>query len=208
MFQAKRKMKNWAFLPVLVMVFSWASLCRGSEEILTTDGQKFIGTVVEDQADFIILEMEKGVQVRIEKSEIVYRQPEDETHSTKQEYFILGGTVGQPTPFNFVGGYYLKDFGFKLCGGYWPGTSGIQIDLSKKLADSKNALGNISLVAGHISGDIKNFNGVFVTNNWNYAGIGGDVNWGGFALELDIVNGPGTIPGAFLWQVGYVQRFN
>jgi hypothetical protein len=196
------------FLPVITAFFLCAVHCFAIEEILTTDGQKFTGTVVEDQADFVVLEMDKGVQVRIDKSEIVYRQPEDKTNLTKQEYFILGGTFGLPTPFNFVGGYYWKDVGFKLAGAYWPGTSGIQVDLSKKLADSKNALGNLSLVAGHISGDIKNANGDFVTDNWNYAGIGGDVNWGGFALELDIVNGPGNIPGAFLWQAGYVQRFN
>ena len=76
------------------------------------------------------------------------------------------------------------------------------------MADNEHVLGNISLVAGHISGDIKDFNGNFVTNHWDYVGAGGDINWGGFALELDLVTGPGTIPGAFLWQIGYVQRFN
>lgn len=195
-------------MPVIAAVLLCASLCSATEEILTTDGQKFIGIVVEDQADFIVLEMDKGVQVRIDKAEIVYRQTQDTSNLTKQEYFVLGATAGQPTPVNFVGGYYWKEFGVKLAGAYWPGISGIQIDLSKKLADNKNVLGNVSLVAGHISGIVNNESGVFVTNHWDYAGVGGDVNWGGFALELDIVTGPGNIPGAYLWQAGYVERFN
>ena len=181
-------------------------------EVLTKDGQTFKGKMIDEKPDFVILEIENGVQVKIDQKDILAIQGRKK--QSKQEYPILGVSYGSPAVLNLIAGYYLNDFGVKLSGGYWPHFGGAQIDLSKKLVDNDTLLGNVSLVGGIIqtSGTTQgylNWNGSNDMNGtWIYASLGLDITWKWFSLEVDWVNGNFPNKSAFPFQVGYVQRFN
>lgn len=184
-------------------------------EIMTNDGQKFDGKIVEEQQDYVLMEIEDGVQVRIDKSEIAYIQREDDkTKVSLKEYPVLGLTYGSPTVLNIVAGYYLSDFGVKFSGAYWGGVRGIQADLSVKLVDDESFLANISLVGGAIGTASANngyslwSSGAWSGTNWTYGGLGFDINYGGFMFEVDGVTGNFPNPISFPIQIGFVQRFN
>lgn len=183
-------------------------------EIMTNDGQKFDGKILEEEPGYVLMEIEDGVQVRIDKSQIAYLQREDGKKPYVQEYPILGVTYGTPTVLNLVAGYYLSSFGLKLTGAYWGGVKGIQADLSIKLVDDDKFLANFSLVGGAIGTTSANngyslwSSGYWGGTDWTYGGIGFDINYGGFVFELDGVTGDFPNPVALPVQIGYVERFN
>jgi hypothetical protein len=184
-------------------------------EILTNDGQKFDGKIILEQPDYILMEIENGVQVKIDRSEIAFIEKEDRRLKTsKQEYPILGITYGSPSIVNLVAGYSIPGFGLKAEGADWAGIKGGQVDLSVKLVDNESFLANLSLVGGFIqtSGDSNGFSlwsaGQWAATHWTYDGVGFDINYGGFAFEADLVTGPFPNPIAIPIQIGYIQRFN
>ncbi len=128
------------------------------------------------------------------------------------EYPVLGLTVGDIPPFfNLVGGYYLKDYGFKLNGFSSAGMESVQLDLSKKLTDTKSFSANLSLVGGYLNlggaiSTIISLGSVIKGLGFYYGGAGMDVNWGGLAAELDAVLLTNQVVPVF--QLGYIQRFN
>jgi hypothetical protein len=185
------------------ILFFLAPLFAISAEILTNDGQVFDGAILEEQADYVLLELKGGVQVRIEKAQIAnISKEETPKEEFKTEYPVVGATGGFPGVANLVAGYYLKDVGFKLTGGFLNG-GGIQLDLSKKVYENKDWLADISLVGGYSNTSTY---GV----NWWYDGLGFDVNWRGFTAELNLTNGQpsSSKPTLGVWfQAGYVFRF-
>jgi hypothetical protein len=182
-------------------------------EIMTNDGQKFDGKILEEQTDSILMEIENGVHVKIEKSEIVYIQRED-VKKALNEYPVLGITYGTPSVVNLVAGYYLADFGLKFTGAYWAGIRGVQADLSFKIVDHSAFMADLSLVGGimQTSGATNGFSlwssGAWGGTQWTYHGLGFDINYGGFVFETDFVTGPFPNPIAIPIQIGFVQRFN
>ena len=200
---------------ILLLAFFLLPLGLQAAEITTNDGQKFKGKILEETQDYVLMEIENGVQVRIDKPEIAYFQRVDPKPDTSlQDYPILGVTYGSPTYVNLVAGYYLGGFGLKLAGAYWGGIEGIQANLSLKLVDNQSFLANVSLVAG-VEGTSSPNNGYSLWSsgawggtNWTYDGIGFDINYGGFAFEVDAVTGNFPNPIALPIQIGFVQRFN
>jgi hypothetical protein len=184
-----------------VCLFCLIPLAAWPEEILTTDGQKFTGKIIDNQPDFILLEMENGVQVKIDRPQIVYIREVDKEKEFKDEYPILGAGFGFPAVGNLVAGYYFKDIGFKFSGGPWAGGA-VQFDLSKKIFETKDWLGNVSVVVGYEN--ISTY-----ATHWFYDGLGFDVNWMGFAAEVDLDSAPNNVPGLVLMlQAGYILRLN
>lgn len=184
-------------------------------EIVTNDGQKFEGKILEEQTDYVLMEIENGVQVRIDRSQIAYLQREDKKPQTSpQDYPVLGITYGSPTVINLVAGYYLSGFGLKLSGAYWGAVRGLQADLSIKLVDDHDFLADVSLVGGAIGSNTPGngyslwSSGAWQGTHWTYDGLGFDVNYNGFAFELDAVTGPFPNPIALPVQIGFIQRFN
>ncbi len=199
---------GWLVFTLLLLPFG-----LNAAEIMTNDGQKFDGKILEEKPDSILMEIENGVHVRIEKSEIVYIQRED-SKKARNEYPVLGVTYGTPSVVNLVAGYYLADFGLKLTGAYWSGIHGLQADLSYKIVDHPSFMADLSLVGGAMqtSGDTNGFSlwssGAWGGTNWTYHGLGFDINYGGFVFETDFVTGPFPNPIAIPIQIGFVQRFN
>lgn len=136
--------RNVAWLAFALLLLP---LGLNAAEIMTNDGQKFDGKILEEQTDTILMEIENGVHVKIEKSEIVYIQRED-VKKDRNEYPVLGITYGTPSVVNLVAGYYLADFGLKLTGAYWAGIRGVQADLSYKIVDHPSFMADLSLVGG------------------------------------------------------------
>jgi hypothetical protein len=204
-------LKTAAWIGFALLLFpSWVS----AAEVMTNDGQKFDGKILEEQSDYLVMEIENGVHVRIEKSEVAYIQREDAKKEPPKEYPVLGVTYGSPSVVNLVAGYYLTDFGLKMTGAYWAGIRGIQADLSFKLVDHPSFMADLSLVGGAVqtSGATNGFSlwssGAWGGTNWTYHGIGFDINYGGFAFETDLVTGPFPNPVAIPIQIGFIQRFN
>ncbi len=190
-------------------------LAVSAAEIMTNDGQKFDGKILEEQPDYVVMEIENGVQVRIDKSEIAYIQRGDnKAKGSSQEYPVLGLTYGSPTVLNLVAGYYFPYFGARLSGAYWGGVRGIQADLSVKLVDDEAFLADFSFVGGLVgTGSANNgyslwSSGVWYGTSWAYKGIGFDVDYMGFTFEVDGVTGNFPNPIALPVQIGYVKRFN
>jgi hypothetical protein len=202
--------RNVAWLAFALLLLP---LGLNAAEIMTNDGQKFDGKILEEQTDTILMEIENGVHVKIEKSEIVYIQRED-VKKDRNEYPVLGITYGTPSVVNLVAGYYLADFGLKLTGAYWAGIRGVQADLSYKIVDHPSFMADLSLVGGAMqtSGATNGFSlwssGAWGGTNWTYHGVGFDINYGGFVFETDVVTGPFPNPIAIPIQIGFVQRFN
>ncbi len=199
---------------VLAVLLFFPPLGAIAAEVHTTDGQTFSGKIIEEEDAFVEVQMEDGVQVRIDRAQIVYVQREEDPEKSRQDYPVLGVTYGTPAIFNLVAGYYLGDLGAKFCGGDWSNFWGGQLDLSKKLVDNKTFLGSLSLVGGYVG--INKVSDNFstwgipyaVTHNFFYGGVGFDLNWGGLAVELDCVAGDFPNQVAFPFQIGYVHRFN
>ncbi len=209
-----RKGSAWLSFFALVLFLAAAGGTSGAE-IMTNDGQKFDGKILEEGTDDVLMEIENGVQVRIEKSEIAYFQREDnKAKPYAQEYPVLGVTYGSPTMVNLVAGYYLSSVGLKFTGAYWGGVKGIQADLSLKLVDDEKFLANFSLVGGAIgtTGSSNGYSlwstGAWSGTDWTYGGIGFDINYGGFVFEVDGVTGNFPDPVALPIQIGFAQRFN
>lgn len=185
-------------------------------EVLTTDGQKFEGKILEESDDSILMEIEGGVQVRIDRSQIVFIQKEDEANRRKAEYPFLGATFGDPATGNLVAGYFWKDLGLKLSGGYTGVVWGAQLNLSKNLVEDNppfsHSFVNFSLVGG-LAGTTGSANGSRWDNgpgagSWLYGGVGLDLNISGFFGELDFVGGNFANSPTFPFQIGYIHRFN
>lgn len=205
-------------LPLIIFtaLFFWgAPLAALPAEVGTNDGQKFHGKILEELDDYILMEVENGVQVRIDKSEVNYIEREDiGPKASSQDYPVLGFSFGTPSSFNFVAGYYLSNFGLRVLGAYWGGARGAQADLSLKLVDNQDFLADFSLVAGTewTSGASNGFSlwssGSWGGTQWTYKGIGFDINYMGFVFEVDAVTGDFPNPVALPIQAGFVQRFN
>ncbi|HJT24451.1 MAG TPA: hypothetical protein VJ873_07725 [bacterium] len=213
--KAPKPLLRVLFLLPLTVCFLSATACAHAAEIMTNDGQKFDGKILEEESDYVLMEIENGVQVRIDKSQIAYFQREDnKTKPYAQEYPVLGLTYGSPTVLNLVAGYYLADFGLKFSGAYWGGVKGIQVDLSVKLVDDEKFLANFSLVGGAVGTSSADngyslwSTGAWGGTDWTYGGIGFDINYGGFVFELDGVTGNFPNPVALPVQIGFVQRFD
>ncbi len=199
-------MKNHSFLSLWMagLLLLIAPALVHSAEILTNDGQVFDGTILEEQTDYVRVELKDGVQVRIERNQIAnISKEETPKEEFKTEYPVVGVTGGYPGLANLVLGYYLKDVGFKLTGGFLDG-GGVQFDFSKKVFENKDWLADISLVGGYS-------NTSTYGSNWWYDGLGFDAGWKGFTAELDLTNGQpnNSKPTLGVWlQAGYVFRFN
>ena len=74
-------------------------------DVHTTDGQTFSGKILEEQDGFVLVQMEDGAQVRIERAQIVYVQHDEEMNVSPQDYPALGLTYGSPALFNAVAAY-------------------------------------------------------------------------------------------------------
>ena len=173
-----------------------------SAQVLTNDGKTFKGTILEEQTEFIVMQLDEDkVQVRIGRDQIAHIQYIEEKEDFSREYPLFGATLSAPAGLNLVGGYYWKSFGFKVTGGYWDTrSSGIQANLSLKLNETKNFCGSLSLLGG-VSNLILNH------SNWTYGGLGFELILHGFLFEADLVTP--YDPNLFFIpiQIGYVQRF-
>jgi len=187
-----------------VLFFLLAPFLAHSAEILTNDGQVFDGTILEEQTDYVLIELKDGVQVRLDRAQIAnISKEETPKEGFKTDYPVVGATGGFPAVANVVVGYYLKDVGFKLAGGALDG-GGAQLEFSKKLFEDKDWLTDISIVGGYS-------NTSTYGANWWYDGLGFDAGWKGFTAELDLTNGQpnNSKPTLGVWlQAGYVFRFN
>lgn len=204
--------KVWGliFLVFLAPMVLWAT------EVLTNDGQKFEGKILEEGDDFILMEIENGVQVKINRSQIVFIQKEDETNRRQAEYPLLGATFGDPATGNLVAGYFWHDLGIKVSGGYTGVSWGAQLNLCKTLVEDNppfsHSFVNFSLVGG-LAGTTGSTSGSRWSNSpnagsWLYGGLGLDLNISGFFGEIDFVGGNFANSPTFPFQIGYVYRFN
>jgi hypothetical protein len=189
----------------LILVLFALPLVLRAAAVITNDGQTFLGKILEEKPEYVLMEIENGVEVRIDRPQIQFIQYADTSeYDYKREYPILGATVFcLPASYNLVAGYFFQDFGFKLEGGYWgSATWGAQLNLSKKLGESKDMLNNFSLVLG-ARAPSRDLNDL-------YAGAGFDINFKGLALEADFLNGNTNngINWVFALHFGYVHRFN
>src|SRR5690349_12859594 len=133
---------------LILFAFLLASVPVFSAEILTNDGQVFDGTIVEEQTDYVLMELKDGVQIRLDRAQIANISKEETPKPEfKTEYPVVGVTGGFPAEANLVVGYYLKDVGFKAVGGALDG-GGAQLEFSKKLFEDKDWLTDISIVGG------------------------------------------------------------
>jgi hypothetical protein len=203
----------WAFLAVPVA--AWF-MPRGLEadEVLTDDGQKFDGTILEEGRDSVLVGLKDGVQVRIQKSEVAYIQRGDGGEKeSPRDYPVLGITYGTPAVVNLSAGYAFSGFDARVSGGYWSGVRGIQWNLAAKVAESRPFLAEFSLVGGavHTSGATNGYSlwssGAWNGIDWVYGGVGFDFNYDGFTFEVDAVTGGFPNPVAFPFQVGFAHRF-
>ncbi|HVZ81050.1 MAG TPA: hypothetical protein VHE12_09695 [bacterium] len=201
---------------VIFLVALWlgtAGVLRAAE-ILTNDGQRFKGKVLEETATDYLMEIENGVQVRIGKDQVAHFDAAEAPKESLKTYPVLGLTYGTPSVVNLVAGYYLDDFGLKLSGAYWSGVHGLQADLSWKAVDNEKVLVDFSLVGGtvHTAGGSNGFSlwssGDWSGTDWTYGGLGFDVNYGGFFFEVMGVTGNFPNPVAFPYQIGLEERFN
>lgn len=195
------------------LLLGTAGILRAAE-ILTNDGQHFKGKVLEETATDYLMEIEDGVQVRIGKDQVSHFDQTEAPKESKKNYPVLGLTYGTPAVLNLVAGYYLDDFGLKLSGAYWGGVHGLQTDLSWKVVDNENVLVDLSLVGGVVettgasNGLSLWSSGPWSGTDWNYGGLGLDVNYGGFFFEVMGVTGNFPNPVAFPYQIGFEERFN
>ena len=193
-----RKSRFWGWVFFLFLF----PLSLQAASVLTNDGQTLKGKILEEQPDFILLELDEDkVQMRIDRSQIAYVQSEEEKEDFKREYFVSGSTLSYPAGINLVCGYYGSEFGLRVAGAYWGAvSSGAQANLLLKLGESKDFLHCISLVGG-ITNLVDNHRG------WAYAGIGYEINFHGLQLEADLVTpyAPNLI--VIPLQLGFVRRF-
>src|SRR5581483_9897788 len=185
-----------SILSGLFLFSLFVPLCLQAAEIVVNDGQKFDGKILEEQPDYVLMEIENGVQVRIERSEIAFIQREDiKTQESLKVYPAIGITYGTPSVLNLVAGYYIDDWGLKLSGAYWGGVRGVQANLSYKLLDTQKFLVDLSLVGGALqtNGPTNGYS-VWSSGAWSgtqltYGGMGFDFSYIGFFFELDAVSG-------------------
>ncbi len=201
---------------VLILLFFLVPFTLRATEVMTNDGQKFEGKILEEEDDFVLMEIENHVQVKIDRAQIVYIQKEDETDKHKKEYPLLGIAYGDPALFNLVLGYYWQDVAIKISGGYTGTPWGIQLNLSKRLVAENppftNSMVNFSLVGGvaGIRGATQSTRWSSTDSNgsWFYGGIGLDLSYGDVFFEVDSVAGNFPTSVTFPFQLGFIHRFN
>ena len=118
----------------------------------------------------------------------------------RTSYPVLGITLGTPAGLNIVVGYYFNNLGTQVSGLYLPGLYttlyGTQLNLLYKIGDYFNFLHNFAVLGGFSCVEEK-FKGNVSIIQWNYGGIGYNLNWYGFypSPQLGL-------------QIGYIYRFN
>jgi len=200
----------------LVLLLFLTPFTLRAVEVMTNDGQKFEGKILEEQDDFVLMEIENHVQVKIDRAQIVYIQKEDETDKRKKEYPLLGVAFGDPALFNLVLGYYWQDMGIKISGGYTGTPWGLQLDLSKRLVNENppftHSMVNFSLVGGlagvHGATQGSRWSNTDSSGSWFYGGVGLDLSYGGVFFEVDAVAGNFPTQFTFPFQIGFMHRFN
>jgi hypothetical protein len=181
--------------------------------VITTNGEEYLGRILDDTADMIALRTTDSAEVKIPKSSVRTIQYSGVDGPTgRHSYPVLGATLGTPSGVNLLAGYSFNGWGARLSGfflGY--ALFGAQLDLLKNIGTWRNFSHDIYVAAGFSQSEIytSTFAGGFYdVTYWDYLGVGYSLNWSGFFLSAGLSVGDGTYSSPqVMGQIGYVYDF-
>lgn len=207
-------MKTAVFITLLCIVVTSVSVAQ--TQIKTQSGKTYIGKVLSDSGDQVVMRTTEGNKVTLLKSYISGREENvDPSTISTQLAFPLGGlTLGTPGAFHILGGYYFGPVGTRASIGYLASMYGIQVNVYRNLSRSDRFSHNLGIAAGyshipHIDADpVFGFPTVVGDYHWTYIGAMYDVNINGIFGEIGLSFGSGSFHNPQLMlQVGYVYEF-
>jgi hypothetical protein len=175
--------------------------------VTTNNGERYLGTVVDDTMEWIRLVSSDSVTITIPKSNVQLIQYGVDAPGGRSSFWVLGGAFGSPGIANLVGGYYFNGWGVRVSGGMIPfSAGGVQIEVLKNLSSTQDFSHNLHLGVGSLF--IDNGSSFWGYDWWDYIAIGYDLNWHGFYVSGDLSFGEGTYSSPqILGQIGYVYEF-
>jgi hypothetical protein len=185
-----------------------SSRCLAQVLVVTRGGDEFLGRVLEENVDLIEIQTVDSATIRIPKSNVRMVLYDIGEGGGRSSYPVIGATLGTPSGFNLVGGYYFNGWGGRLSGFYvGPTLLGAQVDLLRNIGKSGSFSHDVYITAG-FSYSETDYGSFRVGNEWDFLGFGYDFNWHGLFATLGISAGSGDFssPQA-LFQVGYVYEF-
>lgn len=196
---------------IFIFIFCLYLSFLKADIIITTDNHEYNGDIIKEAKDYIIIKQNDNTQLLIPCFKIY--KINDELYPcslTKENYPVIGLTIGTPSALNFIIGYYYKYTGIRLSGGYLGQIYGYQGNLLLKISESTSFVHHLSVLAGtsFIQGDTDSNGNKQADYKWKYIGIGYDLTWYGIFLELDITGGVGDQNPQAGSQIGYLYRFN
>jgi hypothetical protein len=209
-------MRSIIIIVLFVTACMNASRSDAQTRIEVRSGATYVGRIIADTADVLVLRTTDSTDVTIKKSNISRLEVGEFTkEGRRRSYASLGVTLGTPAGIHALGGYYFGDIGLRAHAGYWGGLYGGQISLVRNLSQGDRMTHSLSLGAGysHITLQHSRFVAWGVeeyttTDEWKYVSAAYSVNWHGFFLELGLSVGSGTFSNPQLMgQIGYVYDF-
>lgn len=199
-----------SFIVLLFAVAAGTRLTAQTTRIVTTAGEEYLGELLVESIDTLILRSDGGIDIILPRSavdEIDYAYGD-----RRGPFWSLGLTVGMPAGLNLVIERRFSDrFGVRVTGGYIWYAGGAEIDGLYRLGRSGTAEHHLLLGVGAMILRSHSYTGnTFepVINDRRYVQTGYALHWGGFNAVAAVSIGFGDMVNPMpMLQIGYVHRF-
>lgn len=193
---------------LLFLCISGATLAAQTTRIVTHDDEEYVGALVSESADTIVIRSASGVVAIVPRQSV--RQVDyayDEQRDLARGYWSFGGAIGTPGIINIVVGRQLnRIFGVRVAAGYARDLfdledvyAGVELDLLIRFAGNRKIDHNAVIGIGALD---------FDAEEWVFAQAGYNLHAYGFHLFGGISIGEGAYDSPQpMVQVGYVHRF-
>ncbi len=122
-----------SFSLMLLVLLCLATNARSQAYVKTKDGSEYYGTIVHDSSDYVTIRGRDSSDIKIarDKIDVIERLAGNE-RSVKSSYPVIGFSIGTPSVFQAMIGYYSDGLGIRAGGGYFGVThNGVQINILK-----------------------------------------------------------------------------
>lgn len=199
-----------SFIILLLAVAAGTRLTAQTTRIVTTAGEEYLGELLVESIDTLILRSDGGIDIILPRSAV--DEIEYEYGDRRGPFWSLGLTAGMPAGLNLVVERRFSDrLGVRVTGGYLWYAGGAEIDGLYRLGRSGTAEHHLLLGVGAMilrshRYAINTYEPVI--DDRQYVQTGYALHWGGFNAVAAVSIGFGDMVNPMpMLQVGYVHRF-
>lgn len=212
-------MKTIKILVIVILTLVTNTLINANDKIVLKNGDVVVGEIIDynEGVNYKIL-TDKGTTITypiqmIESIEYKVLSRSNSSFLSETTSGEIGFVFSNPAGLNLVLSKHTENFLFRISGMYWGDNArGIELNLGYKIFENEMLYHAINIIAG-TSYYNNDYDGLKLVSNypdeWEYLGIGYNINLFNFYLQSAMVLGNETHINPYLTiQLGYVYKFN